>query len=179
MILPIHTYGEEILRQKAEDIDLNDVGLPTLISDMFETMHNANGAGLAAPQIGLNKRIFIVEEEIRPGELFKGVFINPKITFSSNHFARMVEGCLSFPSLSGWVERPYSIHLEWYDENKKFHSDNFADIEARIIQHEYDHLNGILYVDKINALDRLNMFMRLELIRNKQLNVGYKIYGKD
>jgi len=175
MIYPIFTYGENILREKAKDVDLHDEGLSSLIADMFETMDNARGAGLAAPQIGVSKRIFIVEEEIRPGELFKGVFINPKISFSSSHTNSLTEGCLSFPGISASVVRPYSIHLEWYDENKKFHSENFGDIEARIIQHEYDHLEGMFFIDRIDAIDRLKLFMSLENIRNKKVKPFYAI----
>lgn len=175
MIFPIYTYGEKILRDKAQDVDFNDSTLSQLISDMFETMDNARGAGLAAPQIGVSKKIFVVEEEVRPGELFKGVFINPKISFSSNHISRITEGCLSFPEISAQIVRPYSIHFEWYDENRKFHSENFADIEARIIQHEFDHLNGVFFVDRMDAVDRLKIFMKLEDIRNKKIKTFYPI----
>lgn len=175
MIFPIYTYGQPILRNKAEDIDLDDVLLPSLIKDMFETMHNANGAGLAGPQVGLNRRITVVEEEVTDGKLFKGVFINPKILSYSGRMLVMTEGCLSFPDMYGKVIRPESIEVEWYDENKEYHKEFFHDIESRILQHEIDHLNGILFIDKVSALDRLKMFMRLEDIKNNKVPTSYEI----
>lgn len=175
MIFPIYTYGQFILRNKSEDANLNDVLLPSFIKDMFETIHNANGVGLAAPQVGLNKRIIIVEEEFSDGELFKGVFINPTIIRYYGRMLLMSEGCLSFPGISENVARPESIEVEWYDEKKEYHKDFFHGIESRILQHEIDHLNGVLFIDKMSGLDRLKIFMKLEAIKNKKVPTSYEI----
>jgi len=175
VIFPIYTYGQSILRDKAEDVDLNDVLLPSFIYDMFETMHNANGIGIAAPQVGLNKRIIVIEEEVTDGELFKGVFINPTILKYYGRMLLMSEGCLSFPGISENVVRPESIEIEWYDENKEYQRNFFHGVESRILQHEIDHLNGVLFIDKISGLDRLKMFMRLESIKNKKVTTTYQV----
>lgn len=175
MIFPIYTYGEEILRKKAEDVDLNDTALEYLIANMFETMRNANGVGLAAPQIGANSQIIVVEIELSDGELFQGAFINPKILAYSGRNLLMSEGCLSFPGLSEDVVRHETIDIEWYDYDKQYHRNFFHGVESRVLQHEIDHLNGILYVDKISALDRLKIFMRLEDIKNKKVKTLFPI----
>lgn len=180
MIYPIYTYGEEILRKKAEDVDLNDPNicdptLPTLISDMFETMHNANGVGLAAPQIGVSKRIVVVEEEVSEGVVFKGVFINPKIINYGGYMTSITEGCLSFPDLKIQVQRSSFVDVEWYDGNKEYHRELLYNIPAIIIQHEVDHLNGVVFIDKLNADDRLKTFIKLEDIKNKKVKANYEI----
>jgi peptide deformylase len=177
MIYPIYTYGEDILRKKAEDLvfsKFKDGELDALIVDMFETMHNANGAGLAAPQIGVSTNLIVIEEEISDGELFKGVFINPKI-FASVGLTTMAEGCLSFPGIYEKITRPEIIDVEWYDENKIHHREILRDIKSRILQHEIDHLNGVLFIDKLHPDNRLKIFMQLEDIKNKKVKTDYPI----
>jgi peptide deformylase len=175
MFYPIYTYGEEVLRKKAEDVDLNDPELPVLIEDMFTTMRMAHGAGLAAPQIGLNKRIIVVEEEISDGVIFKAVFLNANIIGYSGYITSMTEGCLSFPGIRVEVQRHTFIDVEWYDEDKKYHRELISGIKAIILQHEIDHLNGVLFIDKINSDDRLKIFMQLEHIKNKKVKTTYPI----
>jgi peptide deformylase len=175
MIHPIYTYGEDILRKTAKDVDLNNSTLSVLIDDMFETMHNANGAGLAAPQIGMDVRIVVIEEEIREGEIFKIVLINPNILNYSGYLSGMTEGCLSFPGISGYVVRPLTIEVEWYDENKKYQKQFFSGIKARIIQHEVDHLNGTVFIDRIHPEDKMKLFIQLENIKNKKIKTIYPI----
>ena len=175
MIHSIYVYGSDFLRKKVENVDLNDATLSSTISDMFETMHNANGAGLAANQIGINKRIIVAEEEISDGETFKGVFINPNILSYEGYLYSMKEGCLSFPGLKAEVSRPFAIEVEWYDEKAKYHKELFTGLPARILQHEIDHLKGILFIDKISLLDRLEKFMQLEDIKNKKVKTSYPI----
>jgi peptide deformylase len=175
MFHPIYIYGEEVLRKKAEDVDLDDPLLPTIIEDMFMTMRMARGAGLAAPQIGLSKRIVVVEDEIAEGVLFKGVFLNPKIISYGGYLTKMTEGCLSFPDLKIDVNRHTFIDIEWYDENKKYNREMLSGLQAIILQHEIDHLNGVLFIDKLNADDRLKIFMRLEDIKNKKVAPIYPI----
>lgn len=174
MIKPIYLYGEEVLRNKSEDVDLNDPDLPNLINDLFDTMHNAKGAGLAAPQIGINKKILVIEEELNDG-LFKGVFINPKILNYSGYLIEFLEGCLSFPGMEGRTHRPMKIDIEWYDENKKYHREEFVGTQAIILQHEVDHLNGTLYIDKIYPEEKLKLYKVLENIRKKNVKVEYEI----
>ena len=175
MIYPIYLYGEEILRKKAEDADLNDPNLPQLISDMFETMHAANGAGLAAPQIGISKKLIVIEEEIKDGEIFKGVFINPNIISYAGYLTELTEGCLSFPEIKAQIRRPAFIDVEWHDENKKYYRELISGIPSIILQHEIDHLNGVLFIDKMNSTEKLKLFMDLENIRNKKVKINYLI----
>jgi len=175
MIYPIYTYGEDILRKIAKDVDLKNSTLSALVSDMYETMHNANGAGLAAPQIGMDVRVVVIEEEIRDGEIFSIVLINPKILNYSGFLSGMTEGCLSFPGISAYVTRPITVEIEWYDEKKEYHRQFFSDIKARIIQHEIDHLNGTVFIDRIHPEDRMKLFYQLENIKNKKVKTIYPI----
>ena len=175
MIYPIYIYGEDVLRKKADDVALNDASLSQLIDDMFKTMHYAQGVGLAAPQIGISKKIIVVEEEIQVGVLFKGVFINPEIISYGGYFIKFTEGCLSFPELKIEVERPAFIDVKWFDENKEFHRELFAGIKAIILQHEIDHLNGTMFIDRIHPEEKLKLFMKLEDIKNKKIKTFYSI----
>ena len=173
MIYPIHTYGSDFLRKKVADVDFNTVDLKPIIDDMFETMHNAKGAGLAANQIGIDMKIVIVENEIRPGELFKGVFINPNLLHYSGYSSIITEGCLSFPGLPIGIERPFFAEFEWQDEKGELHKKMFEGIESRILQHEIEHLYGILFIDRLRPEDKLKLFMRLEDIKNKKIKTSY------
>ena len=175
MIRPIFIYGEPELKLKSETVaDFNDPLLRQLISDMFETMLNANGAGLAAPQIGINKRIFVANlpgNEKTPMHFF----INPEIKFLSNNIISAQEGCLSIPGIYGNVSRPAAINLNWQDITGEKFSENFTGIDARIIQHEVDHLNGQLMVDIFSPSDRMLKFMKLENIKKKNVVTSYQI----
>lgn len=173
MIRPIYLYGEDILRQRAEEVDLNDPELPQIIEDMFDTMRAANGAGLAAPQIGINKRIIVIEETMNDGSLFKGVFINPKILKTFGEDWTIKEGCLSFPGVVATISRPTFVMISWHDEHKEYHCTIFSVMRAKIIQHEIDHLNGTLLVDKMNFEEKAKQFKLLEDIKNKKVEVSY------
>lgn len=175
MIRPIYTYGERVLRDVAKEIDPTDVQYAEIIEDMFETMHNANGAGLAAPQIGLSIRIVVIEEELPYGELFKGVFINPKIISTSEKANYIQEGCLSFPGISVWVKRPETCFVSWYDQDGKFYEEEFSGIKARIIQHEIDHLDGGLMIDHMMIKEKIYVFHSLEEIKSKNVITKYPI----
>lgn len=175
MILPIYTYGEEILRKKAEDVNLEDEEIQHVIDNMFETMTNANGAGLAAPQIGLSKKIIVIDEMLTPREHFRGVFINAKILDTFGADVHGPEGCLSFPGISGTVKRKESIYVEWYDENKTYYKSVFHNMRALILQHEIDHTNGILMIDRMNYRDKIKQFSQLENIRKKKALTNYPI----
>jgi peptide deformylase len=192
MVLPIVVYGDPVLRKIGVDIDKNYEGLSQLIADMFETMYAANGVGLAAPQIGKAIRLFVVdgtpfaendedeESELSPKELeilktFKKVFINAKIVEEEGQEWKFNEGCLSIPKIRDDVNRKPKIKIEYYDENFKKHTEEYDGIPARIIQHEYDHIEGILFTDKISPLRRKLISGKLTDISKGKVNADYKI----
>ena len=177
MIHPIVTYGNPLLRTPSQEIQQGTkLNLQQLIVDMFETMHKAKGIGLSAIQIGVPLRIFVIEaEEKEQNFYFKGVFINPVITKSWGSWLPMTEGCLSIPGLTAQVNRPDNIELTWYDENWEKHTQEFRDMKARIIQHEYDHLEGVIFPDKLSGMWADLLEEPLEYIRNNDIKVPYLI----
>ncbi|MCB9201980.1 MAG: peptide deformylase [Flavobacteriales bacterium] len=189
MILPIYLYGDTILRKKCKDIEKSHQNLSELIENMFETMYNAQGVGLAAPQIGLDLRIFIVDaspmgedeqfsdiqEELKD---FKRVFINAKKINEEGESWKFTEGCLSIPDIRENVSRPEKITLEYYDENFEKKTETFTDIRARIVQHEYDHIEGILFLDYLSALKRKLLTKKLTKIAKGLANIDYKTKRK-
>jgi len=186
MILPIRAYGDAVLRKKAIDINPDYPELKELISNMFETMYGAHGIGLAAPQIGLDIRLFIVDvspladdedyEDIAEGlKDFKKVFINAKILEESGNEWKFNEGCLSIPDIREDVSRKETILIEYFDENFVKHTETFSDIRARVIQHEYDHIEGILFTDKLSPLKKKIIKGKLGKISTGEINVGYKM----
>jgi peptide deformylase len=180
MILPIVGYGHPVLKKKAENIDADYPELQKLIADMWETMYNANGVGLAAPQIGAAIRLFIVDaspfaEDEPELKDFRKVFINPAIIEEKGEAWYFNEGCLSFPDLRADVSRKAIIRISYLDENFKQQEDEFSGIAARIIQHEYDHIEGILFVDRISPLKRTLLRSKLTNIIKGAVNPGYKM----
>lgn len=186
MILPIRAYGDPVLRQKASDIDQEYKNLDALIDNMFDTMHDAYGVGLAAPQIGLAIRLFIVDltpfeddedyEDIQE-ELakFKKVFINPKIVEKKGEEWKFNEGCLSIPGVREDVSRPETIVMEYFDENWVHHKEEFSDIRARVIQHEYDHIEGILFTDYLSPFKKKLVQNKLNNISKGKVKADYKM----
>lgn len=178
MILPIVAYGDPVLKKKAVDIKKDYPGLKELIENMYETMYNSNGVGLAAPQIGLSIRLFVIdggpfeEEEVKD---FKKVFINPVIKDESGDPWRFNEGCLSIPGIREDIERKEEIMIEFYDENWKFHDIKLEGLAARIVQHEYDHIEGILFTDRISPLRKRLLKNRLIDITKGDVDVDYKM----
>ncbi len=170
MILPIVAYGNSILKAKAKEIDEKYLDLKQLISDMFETMTLANGVGLAAPQIGKSIRLFIIKTEE-----FDQVFINPIILEETGDDVPFEEGCLSIPSIHEVVVRKSNIVVQYYDENFEFYEEEFSGMAARIIQHEYDHIEGKLFIEKINTLKRTLIKGRLKDIANGLIRTRYKM----
>lgn len=166
MIYPIVAYGDPVLRKETQEISKDDPKLEQLIEDMFETMYAAHGIGLAAPQIGMPVRLFIVdatpfeddedlsEEERKYLSTFKRVFINAQIVEESGDEWAFNEGCLSIPDVREDVFRQETITIEYVDENFKKHKETIGGIAARIIQHEYDHIEGILFTDKLSPLKK-------------------------
>lgn len=169
MILPIYLYGQPVLREVCEDIPQDYPNLNTLIENMFETMYEAEGIGLAAPQIGLNKRIFVIDleplaEDDAKYAGFKKVFINPQIIEYIGEEVKMEEGCLSIPGIHEAVLREGTIRIQYFDENFVKYDEVYSDFFARCIQHEYDHIEGKLFIDKISPI-------RKQLIKKKLDNM--------
>ena len=183
MIYPIYVYGMPVLRKVAADIDEHFEGLSELITDMYETMYQADGIGLAAPQVGKSIRMIVIdgtqvdEDDKERSELhdFKKVLINPQLIHEEGDDWEFNEGCLSLPNIREDVKRKPIIRLEYLDENFEFHDEEFSGMKARILQHEMDHVNGILFIDRISPIRRRLLNARLKAISKGQTEVKYKI----
>lgn len=184
MILPITAYGTALLKKVAAPIKADYPQLGDLLDNMFETMYDANGIGLAAPQIGLSIRLFIVDaspfaedEEEDNSHLadFKKIFINPTIVSESGEPWSFEEGCLSIPGIREAVERPEEVTLHYFDENFNEFTETYDGYAARIIQHEYDHIEGVLFTDKISPLKKSLLKSKLVNIAKGKISVGYKM----
>lgn len=188
MILPIVAYGSPILRKVCADIDADYPGLEKLIADMWETMYNSNGVGLAAPQINKDIRLFVIDseqifanqEEDEKGEYpdepgYKGVFINAHIVELNGKEWSYNEGCLSIPKIREDILRNESVTLEYDDENFVSHTTTFIGLTARIILHEYDHIDGKLFIDHIKPLKRTLLKRKLDDISKGKINVDYRM----
>jgi len=176
-LLPITLYGDKILRKKTEQVSDVDMEIVKLITDMFDTMRNASGVGLAANQVGADKQIFIVDiSEIEGYESVKPmVFINPRFEEMSDEKVLMEEGCLSIPDIRADVERPKKVTIVYQDtdmKEKKLEADEFL---ARVIQHEYDHLQGILFTDKISEIMKKKFKRDLLKIKNRKIDFEYPV----
>ncbi len=179
MIYPVVLYGSPMLRKVSKEIDKNHKDLDKLIKDMFETMEVSEGVGLAAPQIGKSLRLFVIDttpmaEDDPSLEGFRKAFINPTIIEESGTPWKFVEGCLSLPEIREEVERPSVVKIQYYDENFDFHEETYDGIKARVIQHEYDHLEGRLLIDNVSALRRKLLKGKLSNIIKGKFDVGYK-----
>ncbi|MEQ8530780.1 MAG: peptide deformylase [Imperialibacter sp.] len=167
MIYPIVVYGDPVLRKRAADIEKGS-DVKQLVLDMFETMRSASGIGLAAPQIGMSIRLFVVDgSPLEEPELsgFRKVFINAKIVERDGKPIVMEEGCLSIPGVRDDVQRPNSITVNYYDEHWKEYTESYEGMKARIIQHEYDHIEGVLFTDHLTAFKK-------RIIKNKLVNIS-------
>lgn len=197
MILPIVVYGDPVLRKVGVDIDKNYEGLDELIKNMFETMYNANGVGLAAPQIGKAIRLFVIDtgpfaesdddeddeftpEQKKQLEAFKKVFINARILNEEGEEWKFNEGCLSIPKIREDVSRKPDIEIEYYDEKFVKHTEKYDGVIARVIQHEYDHIEGKLFTDIISPFKRKMISGKLADIANGKISADYKtrVYRK-
>ena len=180
MILPIYVYGQPILRKVAVDITKDYEGLNEFIANMWETMYKSDGVGLAAPQVGKSIRIFTIDaepfsEDDPSLKDFKKVFINAHITERNDEEVAFTEGCLSLPNIREEVFRPSKVRIEYYDENWEFHDDYFEGTSARVVQHEYDHLDGKMFVDHLSAIRRRLLTSKLNAISKGKVDVAYKI----
>ena len=187
MILPIVAYGDPVLRKVGVEIDENYPDLDELIENMKKTMKNARGVGLAAPQIGKAIRLFIVDtspfskdDELSKEEQdflqnFKKIFINAKITSEEGIEWAFGEGCLSIPNINEDVFRHEKLTIEYYDENFKKHTEHLDGLAARVVQHEYDHIEGILFTDKLSSLKKRLLKKKLTNISKGNIDVDYRM----
>lgn len=180
MIYPIVAYGDPVLKKVGEDIDKNYPGIEQLIEDMYETMYASHGVGLAAPQIGKSIRLFIIDaspfaDEHPELEGYKKTFINAEILDEKGEEWVFNEGCLSIPNVREDVKRHPIVKMKYLDENFNEHVEVFTGIPARIIQHEYDHIDGVLFVDHISALRKRMIKAKLTNIAKGNVSVDYKM----
>ena len=179
MILPIYIYGLPVLRKPTEEIDENYEGLQQLIRDMYETLRKSEGVGLAAPQVGLGIRMAVVDLDIMSDErpefkdYFK-TFINPYIEETAGEITTYEEGCLSFPGIHEKINRPDKVRVTWYDENFQFHDEWFEGFPARVVQHEFDHLDGKCFIDRMSPLRRQMNKSRLNALASGKVACDYK-----
>ena len=177
MILPIVAYGNPVLKKKAKEVPKDLINFDEFIENMWETMYNAKGVGLAAPQVGISSRIFIVDtspfadsenmndDEFKLVDSFKKIFINPIIIEESGNEWNFNEGCLSIPEIRADIKRCDTVRIKYFDQEFREHHDTFFGIIARVVQHEYDHIEGVLFIDKLTPLKR-------KLIKGKLLNIS-------
>ncbi len=180
MVYPIIVYGDPILRKRAADIPRDYPGLSQLIQDMFETMYAAHGIGLAAPQIGKGIRVFVVdgttlEEEEEDMTGFRKVFINPEILDENGAVWAFEEGCLSIPNIRENVSRQENVRIRYVDENFVPKEEEYTGVKARIIQHEYDHLDGKLFIDYLTPLRKRMLKGKLTNISKGDVETEYRI----
>ena len=178
MIYPIVVYGDPVLKKRAQEVEQGDLDMQKLIEDMYETMYNASGIGLAAPQIGKSIRVFITDGGVMEDEDladFKKVFINPQILEESGDDWAFEEGCLSIPTIREDVFRPEKLRIRYYDENWPVQEEDFDGLRARIIQHEYDHLEGVLFTDLLPSLKKRLLKGKLQNISKGKVKADYRI----
>ena len=182
MILPIYVYGHPLLRKTAKEIDLATYpNLKELIDNMYETMYSADGVGLAAPQVGLEDRIFVVDlEPLADNEhpefkSFKKVFINAEITEKTGELEWVEEGCLSIPGIHEKVPREERIRIQYLDEDLQPHDEEYTGYMARVIQHEYDHLDGIMFTDRISPLRKRMIKSKLSNMEKGKVSCHYRV----
>jgi len=187
MILPIVAYGDPVLKKKAKDIPEDFPKLQDLLDNMWETMYNAHGVGLAAPQIGRSIRLFLVdaspfaededltEDEQKELKALKKAFINPKIIEETGDEWAFNEGCLSIPEVREDVFRKPEITIEYVDEDFNKKTETYNGLAARVIQHEYDHIEGILFTDKLSTLKKRLIKSKLQKITKGEIRMDYRM----
>lgn len=180
MKYPVTVYGDPLLRKKAKEIDKDDPKLKEIIENMWETMYYSDGVGLAAPQVGLSIRLFVVDASSGADEEpelkdFKKVFINPEIIETAGDEWVMNEGCLSLPEIREDVTRPDEVTLRYFDEDFNEHEETFKGFAGRVIQHEYDHLEGKLFIDYLSPLRKRLLKSKLANIAKGKVQPHYRI----
>ena len=181
MIYPIYLYGHPVLRKKCEDVKEDHPELKKLVADMFETMYNSEGVGLAAPQIGKSIRLIVIDGDVLADKFpeckdLKLTLINPRLeVIEDKNPVTREEGCLSLPGLSENVKRFEHVKLEWLDEDFQPHSQEFKGFASRIIQHEFDHLEGEVYTDHVTPIRKQLIKSKLNNISKGKVNCDYKV----
>jgi len=179
MIFPVYVYGHPVLRKLAKEIDEDYNDLDPFIEDMFETMYISDGIGLASPQVGKSIRLFIIdasplEDEDPSFSDFKKVFINPQIIEKTGDKSNFNEGCLSIPNLREEVSREPDIRIQYYDEDFNFYDEVYSGTISRVIQHEYDHLEGVLFTDRVSPIRKRLLKGKLTGISKGKFEASYK-----
>ncbi|MBR8537607.1 peptide deformylase [Carboxylicivirga sediminis] len=179
MILPIAVYGHPVLRQVANTIEPDYPNLQQFINDLWATMYRTDGIGLAAPQVAHSIRVFVIDLDVFKDEHpelkgFKKTFINPRIEFYSSKKIKLSEGCLSLPGIHKKVKRPDRICIHYQDEAFNHITEEYAGFAARVIQHEYDHLEGKLFIDELNWLTKVMLKRQLLNLQNGKVNADYR-----
>ena len=180
MIRPIYLYGSEVLRKVAAPADLSDqAGIETLVKDLWETLDYSEGCGLAAPQIGESLRVAVVNGDVMADiypylKGFRRTFINPEVTAESERQCEYNEGCLSVPGIYADVRRPESITVTYYDEKLEKQTETFDKFAARMIQHEFSHLDGVLFTDLVAPIRRKMLAGKLSNISHGKVSAAYK-----
>lgn len=178
MIYPIVAYGHPVLKKRGKELEKDEIDLKALIDDMFETMYHANGVGLAAPQIGKSLRLFVIDTDpIDDGDepKVKRAFINPEMLEEVGEEWAFEEGCLSIPNIREDVERKEKIRIKYLDENWEEHTEEYDGFTARVIQHEYDHIEGILFTDHVSAFKKRILKGKLANISKGKVSADYKM----
>ncbi len=180
MILPIYTYGQPVLRKETDDIELDYPELQQLIQNMIETMQHADGVGLAAPQVGLPIRLAVIDLDVVSDDMpeYKGyihAFINPEIIELAGEDVTMEEGCLSLPGIHESVTRKNCIHAVWTDENLVEHDEWVSGFLSRVMQHEFDHLDGHIFIDRLSSLRKQMIKGKLNNLLKGKVSCSYKV----
>lgn len=180
MILPIYTYGQAVLKKETEEVDESYPGLKDLIQNMWETLEHSGGVGLAAPQVGVGIRLAIIDlDSISDDEPqykgFRRIYINPYVEETGDDTETLEEGCLSLPGLSEKVTRPKRIRVTYQDENFEEHDEWAEGFLARVMQHEFDHLDGIVYTDRLRGLRRQLMQNKLKQLLKGNFSANYRV----
>ena len=184
MIFPIYAFGHPVLKKKAIDVVLDTNILTPIITDMYETMYHCKGVGLAAPQVGLSIRLFVIdssklndddERKDKSEEGIKEVFINAEMIEERGEIISLEEGCLSIPNIYGHVDREKTIKIRYYNAKLELQEKEFTGFTARVIQHEYDHIEGILFVEKLKPLKKQMIKRKLEDIKKGDIHSRYKM----
>lgn len=181
MILPIYTYGQPVLRKVAQDIDKDYPELQTLIANMWDTLASSEGIGLAAPQIGLDIRLVVIDLDLLKEDLpeydgYRKTFINAHIVeYDDNETSSSEEGCLSLPAIHEKVTRPTRIHVQYMDENFQEHDEWVGGYLARVMQHEFDHLEGKMFIDRLSPLRKQLIKSKLRQLLQGKFRCGYKV----
>ncbi|MBK8516905.1 MAG: peptide deformylase [Saprospiraceae bacterium] len=180
MILPVYVLGQPVLKKKANEIDKDYPDLGDIIANMWDTMYDAHGVGIAAPQIGLSIRVFVIDtiqvmEDDKREEGIRKVFINAVVVEETGDYWTYEEGCLSIPNIKGDVDRPQKVRIQYMDEHFNKYDEIYEGINARVIQHEYDHIEGILFIEKLKPLKKKLIQRKLKDIKAGNAIADYKI----